>query len=77
MPDSQAASSPRRWAPQWRISAHLASSPNVMKVMNGSRPVRWVASGPLSLRLCSNEATSVPGMTGCTAGQARSRWRSA
>ena len=45
-PDSQAASSPRQQAPQRRISAHLASSPKVMKVMSGSWPIRCMASGP-------------------------------
>jgi hypothetical protein len=39
-----------------------------MKVMSGSRPIRCVASGLVSLRRCSNEATAVSRMTGCTAG---------
>jgi hypothetical protein len=73
MPDSQAASSPRRWAPQRRISAHLASSPNVMKVISGSRPIRRVASGPVSLPRWSNEATSVSRMTGCIVAVRRGR----
>ena len=45
----------------------------------GSRPIRCVASGPVSFRRCGNEATGVEErMSNCTAGgQARSRWRSA
>ena len=74
MRDSQVvSSSPRRW-PQLRISAHLASSPKVTKVISGSRPTRRVASGPASVPLCSREATSVSKTVGSTAeGQAKSR----
>ncbi len=53
---------PRSPAPGWpqlRISAHLASSPKVTKVISGSRPIRRVATGPASVPLCSREATSV------------------
>jgi putative transposase len=50
-------------------------------VRNGTRPKTVVtpASGELEIEVprCSNEATSVSRMTGCTAGQTRSRWRSA
>jgi len=60
--------------PQLRISAHLASSPKVTKVISGSRPIGRVASGPASVPLCSKEATSVSRTTGSTAGdQAKSR----
>ena len=72
--DSQLVSSSRRCWPQLRISAHLASSPKVTKVISGSRPIRRVASGPASVPLCSKEATSVSRTTGSTAGdQAKSR----
>ena len=59
---------------QLRISAHLASSPKVTKVISGSRPIRRVASGPASVPLCSREATSVSKTVGSTAeDQAKSR----
>jgi hypothetical protein len=35
--------------------------------MSGSRPIRREASGPVSLRRCNSEATSVSRMTGYTA----------
>ena len=72
--DSQPVSSSRRRWPQLRISAHLASSPKVTKVISGSRPIRRVASGPASASLCSREATSVSKTAGSTAeDQAQSR----
>ena len=58
----------------WRVFAALCSRPRVSlsrspRLPAGrSRPIRRVASGPVSLRRCSNEATSVSRMTGCTAG---------
>ncbi len=72
--DSQLVSSSRRRWPQLRMSAHLASSPKVTKVINGSRPIRRVASGPASVPLCSREVTSVSKTVGSTAeDQAKSR----
>ena len=74
MRDSQLVSSSRRRWPQLRISAHLASSPKVTKVISGSRPIRRVASGLASVPLCSREATSVSKTVGSTAeDQAKSR----
>jgi hypothetical protein len=55
-------------SPQSRISAHLVSSPKVTKVMRDSRPISRAASGPVSLRRCKNEATSVSRTVGSTAG---------
>lgn len=74
MRDSQLVSSSRRRWPQLRISAHLASSPKVTKVISGSRPIRRVASGLASVPLCSREVTSVSKTVGSTAeDQAKSR----
>jgi hypothetical protein len=47
MRDSQPVSSSRRRRPQLRISAHLASSPKVTKVVSGSRPIRADRPGTL------------------------------
>jgi len=78
MRDSQLVSSSRRCWPQLRISADLASSPKVTKVISGSRPIMGVASGPASVPLRSRQATSVSKTARSTAeDQTKSRRRSA
>ncbi len=49
----------------------MGSKAKVTNVISGSRPIRRVASGPVSLRRCSSEATSVSRTAGCTAGGLR------